>query len=811
MGALVSSSIPNLIGGVSQQPWQVRLPAQCEAQENCHASVTEFLRRRPATEHVARILAAEESPTAAGLAAHLVDRDARERYLMLATGDGGIRVFALDGTEKVVTDKAADGYLKTTSPETAFRFLTINDYTFVLNTERAVRMKDGKEDLSPVRSPEALVFVKQASYNTTYTVELEGEEYSFTTEDGLSIAGEPADELSSKQIIEDILRQIEEAHPGVYTLETVRSTLWVRRKDGKDFKLKVSDSRSNTHIVSFRNSVQRFADLPTTAPDGYVVEIRGDASSSFDNYYVVFSCDEGNAPFGAGVWMETVRPGIPYELDAATMPHVLIRQADGTFSLEQAPWTGRTCGDENNAPQPSFVGREIHNLLYYRNRLGFLSWDNCVLSKTGEFFQFFVSTVTTLLDDDPIDIAASVTRPANLVHSASYTGGLLLFSETTQFVFEHDSVLANSTASIRPVTEFEADMTAAPVSSGKTIFFAARRGRYAALREYYTLPDNADQNDAADVTAHVPRYMEGRILSMSCSTNEDILFCRVSGAPNALYVYKYYWNGQEKAQSCWGRWTFSGNVLACGVIDAELYMLVHYPEDGLSIEKLNFEPAHRDADAAFEYCLDRKIDESRLQLNYDVRRETTRATLPYRITDPERYVFVGREAATSPNPRPVRGVHPGRVLKPVRFSRDGRSVWFKGNVEGAGIFAGVPFASSYTFSTLGLRDDNGRGGILTDGRLQLRRLTLGLAATGYLEALVRPRGRNPSTYPFPGKTLAGAGSALAVNTLHDGTFSLPLLCRNTDVSVTLQSSSFLPFAVVNATWEGFWNSRSKRV
>ena len=55
MGKLVSSTIPNLISGVSQQPWNVRLPTQAEEQVNCTSSVTDFLKRRPATRHLARI------------------------------------------------------------------------------------------------------------------------------------------------------------------------------------------------------------------------------------------------------------------------------------------------------------------------------------------------------------------------------------------------------------------------------------------------------------------------------------------------------------------------------------------------------------------------------------------------------------------------------------------------------------------------------------------------------------------------------------------------------------------------------------
>ena len=78
-------------------------------------------------------------------------------------------------------------------------------------------------------------------------------------------------------------------------------------------------------------------------------------------------------------------------------------------------------------------------------------------------------------------------------------------------MLEHDTVLSNATVSVKPVTEFEASMTAQPVSAGKTVFFASGSGEWAGVREYFTMPDSTDQNDAADVTAHIPQYIPGSI------------------------------------------------------------------------------------------------------------------------------------------------------------------------------------------------------------------------------------------------------------------------------------------------------------
>lgn len=45
--SLISSSIPNFVNGVSQQPFTLRLSSQLDAQENGISTVSEGLMKRP--------------------------------------------------------------------------------------------------------------------------------------------------------------------------------------------------------------------------------------------------------------------------------------------------------------------------------------------------------------------------------------------------------------------------------------------------------------------------------------------------------------------------------------------------------------------------------------------------------------------------------------------------------------------------------------------------------------------------------------------------------------------------------------------
>lgn len=783
MGRLLSGTIPNLISGVSQQPWNVRLPTQAEEQVNCYPSVVDFLKRRPASTHVARLFTAAEAP-GTNAALHHINRDDNEQYVVVIT-NGQLAVFDLAGKRKTVNNSGA-AYLTHTAPQPPMKFLTINDYTFILNTERTVAMLP---DVVPARAPEAAVFVKQASYNTTYTLFLNGQGYSYTTADGVAPADQPADSLSSEEITNALVAQIPK---DVFAVNVMASTIWIRRYDGADFEVKTADSRSNTHITAVKNRVQTFSDLLTVCMHGFTVEVTGNAASAFDNYFVRFEADSGTG-MGKGVWKETVKPGVPYKLNPATMPHALIRQADGTFTFGPLEWGERGCGDEDNAPAPSFVGRSLSGLFLYRNRLSFLSWENVIMSKVGQFFSFFPSTVTTMVDDDPVDVAASHTRPTALEHASVFSGGLLLFTRDAQFALEHDSVLSSATASIKPVTEFEASLKAEPVTSGKTVFFATDRGKFGGVREYLTLPDQTDQNDAADVSAHIPRYIAGGIHRLICSTNEDVLFVLSEVDRTQVWLYKYFWNGAEKIQSAWSRWKMEGLVVSGFVRNTTLFLLMKYA-DGLYLERFEFEPGHTDEGAAFEFCLDRKVTQAAVSIAYDAEKKISTITLPYEIN----------------NTLPMAVSRQGALFTSLEKTGD-TSFTVRGDARNTPLYVGIPYTSAYTFSTFALRDRDSGNNAVISGRLQLRSVSLSCANTGMLRVRVTPQFREPSVYTFTARELGHGTNTIGQLPLYTGTVKVPVLSLNSQVSVTVESDSFLPFALVNATWEGFYNTRAQRM
>lgn len=166
--ALVDQPIPNLYGGVSQQPPQARFINQLTAMTNCSADPVEGLKKRPPTEHVRRII---DEVYAEGAAVFPVDRDPDNRYVAVVRS-GRVQVFDVnDGTEKTVLN-ATNSYLDTPTPATSFRALTIADYTFLVNRDVTIQKAP---DVSASRPFEGIVFVRAGNYGKDYSITIRNE------------------------------------------------------------------------------------------------------------------------------------------------------------------------------------------------------------------------------------------------------------------------------------------------------------------------------------------------------------------------------------------------------------------------------------------------------------------------------------------------------------------------------------------------------------------------------------------------------------------------------------------------------------
>ncbi|HFD4005404.1 hypothetical protein [Vibrio parahaemolyticus] len=146
---LVSQSIPDMIGGVSQQAPLMRFPNQAEEQINCKNSPVTGVSKRPNTKHVADIVGSFLDY--ARMKTHIIDRDETERYL-IGILDGEIRAWDLmTGVQYDVEGGQNVNYLRAGSvpARQAYKAMTLGDDTFILNTTMPVTMDYTKREGVP--------------------------------------------------------------------------------------------------------------------------------------------------------------------------------------------------------------------------------------------------------------------------------------------------------------------------------------------------------------------------------------------------------------------------------------------------------------------------------------------------------------------------------------------------------------------------------------------------------------------------------------------------------------------------------------
>jgi hypothetical protein len=318
--AAISQKIPSLVGGVSQQPDSLKLPNQLRECVNYYPDPTFGLAKRPGLKVISKL-----NNSLADGTWFTAFRDEEERYIIEFAKNGTLRIWdAESGVQQTVNTPAASATTYASHISSAdLSVLQINDYIFVLNrsitvTERAA--------VSPAIVPYGYFLINAVSYNTTYSVTLNSTTYSYNTPATSSTA------LNLTDITGGLVSAINAG--AVWTATAVGNCIHVVKNDNANFSIKAQGGTAGNAIEAFKKTVSSVAELPRQFLNGKVIEVLSSADSTGDNYYVKFQTSD-NAATGAGVWEETVGPEVKLGLNPATMPHAIIREANGTFTYRQ--------------------------------------------------------------------------------------------------------------------------------------------------------------------------------------------------------------------------------------------------------------------------------------------------------------------------------------------------------------------------------------------------------------------------------------------------------------------------------------------
>ncbi len=318
--AAISQRTVGLIGGVSQQPDSLMLPGQLRECDNYYPDPTFGLLKRPGAQFVRRI-----ENSLSGGSWFFICKGLDEKLLLQITSNGSVRLWdAQSGIQQTVNTLSgtATTYASHTKSSN-LEVLQINDYIFVLN--RGVTVQD-VATTSAAQNPFGYVTLTTIAYDTTYRVVIDGIAFSYNTP---TTSGS---NLNANTIISNLVSTIN-ANPA-YVATGVANYIHIRRANNADFSLEATGSISGTGLVAYKGIVDGVQDLPSQFLNNYIIKVAGSSDTNGDDYYVKFQTSNGGAQ-GAGSWVETIKPGEVLGLNATTMPHALIREADGTYTFRE--------------------------------------------------------------------------------------------------------------------------------------------------------------------------------------------------------------------------------------------------------------------------------------------------------------------------------------------------------------------------------------------------------------------------------------------------------------------------------------------
>lgn len=313
---LIAQSIANLLNGVSQRPNEQRHSSQAETQKNGFSHIVRGLMKRPPLVYVGKLTSTITGWTTAFVFS--INRDENERYHVAISNSDVLVYNALTLAAVTVIAPKGKSYLADGAGK-GFRAATAGDTTVIIN--RGVTTRRGTKKTA-IQKGQALVYVRQADYGTTYEVILNDVPVGIKTISGNT--SNQREQISTDRIASDLYTALK-AEPLLsgFTFTLYGSTILIVRTDSRDFQLSTFDGLSDKGLKSVKGSVQAFADLPRRAPNGFTVEIAGDPESSLDNYWMTF--DDKGSPEQEGVWRECPKPGTIVNFDELTMPHRLVR------------------------------------------------------------------------------------------------------------------------------------------------------------------------------------------------------------------------------------------------------------------------------------------------------------------------------------------------------------------------------------------------------------------------------------------------------------------------------------------------------
>ena len=576
-----------------------------------------------------------------------------------------------------------------------------------------------------------------------------------------------------------------------------------------------SNSTFNVEITdddlmrSMQTSVNDVTLLPKQCKHGYIVKVSNARISEEDDYYLRF--DGQNGQDGTGSWVECAKPDIDKSL--TNMPLVIQRTAlanpgtsteIATFTIKQFTYADREVGDDTTNPLPSFKGKRVNKVLFFRNRLAFLAGENVVLCRPGTLGKpdFFSETALTVSANDPIDIACSSTFPSELFDGIDINTGLVVFSTNQQFLLSSDDTVLNpDTAKLRSISAFNYNKDIPPISLGTTLAYIDNSGKFSRFNEMANIQREGEPS-IVEQSKVVPTLLKKDLDLITNSRENNMVFLAKAYDTSCEVVgFRYLNVGDKRQQSAWFKWRLNRPIVYHFVINDEYFYLDQdYFLQSVRLVQTESDPSILQDNVDFLLHLDNHITIS--GGSYDSTNNTTTFSNLGWLSSVQTpaYPLVVIDTNTASD----------RVGRYAKATVSGTSFTVPGNWSGVTLFAGYLYEYKVIFPTFFVTRTAGQSTQSdVNSSLVVHRVKFHFGKIGLYETTLKRVGKPDYTEIYESTELDEYDVSDAPY-LEEFVKTVPVYEKNSNVDIELKSSHPAPVTLRALSWEGDFSPRYYR-
>lgn len=601
----ISGSYASLLRGVSQQPPANRQPGQHTEQVNMIPDPVKGLVRRQGS--INNTILLDPSISANGGVPALLAQATNYRKLVHTTGGVEYLIMLRTGTSAFSGAGTMPAVICYNTQ--ARRFIPVNYIAGSGNADVETLIKAsgisaavslGKyatyaiggqscftaAAATPPANARATVWVRGGAYNRTYSIRISsGTTIDYTTPDPAAPGAAAA--IAPRAIAIQLSSRLLAA--GYTTTETYGSHI-IFNPAGT---ISVTDGGDGTLLRGMYDEVSDAALLTLAAYNGTIINVKPPGTLG---YYVKAVTNNGTA-FSEVTWQETagqIQGQILYGVGVMTvrggelwvgMVHPFY--PDGFSSAlpnrigDPPPvFQVSACGDAISNPIPRWMHSTITYMGIFQDRFIVASGAALSVSAAGDYYNFFRTTVLSVVANDAFEMVAQGSEDDYIRHSVFYNKNLVLFGDKRQYFVAGSVALTPTSANMSVMAAYPEAATVPPIAAGGLIYYA--RNRQGSVGVHQIQPGTyVDSAESFPTSPQIGEYIPADVAELEHVPGApSMLVVRSRSSQRSLYVLHYLDQADGRKQEAWHRWDFGA---ALGAVVA-----VHNTKDGLLV--ISFRP-----------------------------------------------------------------------------------------------------------------------------------------------------------------------------------------------------------------------------